>query len=163
PLARLHDDVVHVGAERADTRPHDEPGVAGDERSPQAGLVAVEDSECHGLSLSTGVHPEDTALRRSRHRHHRPRTGIAFQRPSGTGPFALWTRHPRLGRGPPGTVVSSRTKGRRMTTSEIHTPLSSEVRDGMRIDWDVPIAMDDGIVLRADLFRPVEDGPVPAL
>ena len=28
----------------------------------------------------------------------------------------------------------------------------SEVRDGMRIDWDVPIAMDDGIVLRADVF-----------
>ena len=25
----------------------------------------------------------------------------------------------------------------------------SEVRDGMRIDWDVPIRMDDGLVLRA--------------
>src|SRR5206468_5879002 len=37
------------------------------------------------------------------------------------------------------------------------------VRDGMRIDWDMPIEMDDGIVLRADAFRPVEDGPVPAL
>ena len=24
----------------------------------------------------------------------------------------------------------------------------SEVRDGMRIDWDVPIEMDDGLVLR---------------
>src|SRR5581483_2293874 len=34
----------------------------------------------------------------------------------------------------------------------------SEVRDGMRIDWDVPIEMDDGLVLRADVFRPVEDG-----
>ena len=34
----------------------------------------------------------------------------------------------------------------------------SEIRDGMRIDWDVPIAMDDGLVLRADVFRPVEDG-----
>ena len=32
----------------------------------------------------------------------------------------------------------------------------SEVRDGMRIDWDVPIAMDDGIVLRTDVFRPVK-------
>ena len=28
------------------------------------------------------------------------------------------------------------------------------VRDGMRIDWDVPIEMDDGLVLRADVFRP---------
>ena len=26
----------------------------------------------------------------------------------------------------------------------------SETRDGMRIDWDVPITMDDGLVLRAD-------------
>jgi predicted acyl esterase len=39
----------------------------------------------------------------------------------------------------------------------------SEVRDGMRIDWDVPIKMDDGIVLRADLFRPIEPGRYPAL
>ncbi|MEP4380167.1 MAG: CocE/NonD family hydrolase [Alphaproteobacteria bacterium] len=30
--------------------------------------------------------------------------------------------------------------------------------DGMRIDWDVPIEMDDGLVLRCDVFRPVEDG-----
>jgi predicted acyl esterase len=34
----------------------------------------------------------------------------------------------------------------------------SEVRDGIRIDWNVPIAMDDGIVLRADVFRPVDEG-----
>ena len=34
----------------------------------------------------------------------------------------------------------------------------SEIRDGMRIDWDVPIEMDDGLVLRADVFRPPEDG-----
>ena len=30
----------------------------------------------------------------------------------------------------------------------------SEVRDGMRIDWDVSITMDDGLVLRADIYRP---------
>jgi hypothetical protein len=34
----------------------------------------------------------------------------------------------------------------------------SEIRDGMRIDWNAQIPMDDGIVLRADVFRPVEDG-----
>jgi len=28
----------------------------------------------------------------------------------------------------------------------------TEIRDGMRIDWDVPITMDDGLVLRADVF-----------
>lgn len=39
----------------------------------------------------------------------------------------------------------------------------SEVRDGMRIDWDVPIPMDDGIVLRADVFRPFQEGRYPAL
>jgi predicted acyl esterase len=39
----------------------------------------------------------------------------------------------------------------------------SEVRDGMRIDWDVPIAMDDGLLLRADVFRPVKDGRYPVI
>ena len=33
----------------------------------------------------------------------------------------------------------------------------------MRIDWDVAIEMDDGIVLRADLFRPVEDRRCPVI
>src|SRR6267378_4295804 len=28
----------------------------------------------------------------------------------------------------------------------------SELRDGMRIDWDVPIRMDDGLVLRAGVY-----------
>ena len=28
----------------------------------------------------------------------------------------------------------------------------SETRDGMQIEWDVPIPMDDGTVLRADVF-----------
>ena len=39
----------------------------------------------------------------------------------------------------------------------------SEIRDRMRIDWDVPIAMDDGLVLRADVFRPVPDGSYPVI
>jgi uncharacterized protein len=39
----------------------------------------------------------------------------------------------------------------------------SEVRDGMRIDWDVPIEMDDGIVLRADVYRPVDEGRYPVI
>ena len=29
---------------------------------------------------------------------------------------------------------------------------NSEIQDGMRIDWNVPIEMDDGLVLRADIF-----------
>ncbi|HSL10018.1 MAG TPA: CocE/NonD family hydrolase [Actinomycetota bacterium] len=34
---------------------------------------------------------------------------------------------------------------------------------GMAIDWDVPIEMDDGLVLRADVFRPDDDGAYPAI
>ncbi|HXD44454.1 MAG TPA: CocE/NonD family hydrolase [Pseudolabrys sp.] len=43
------------------------------------------------------------------------------------------------------------------------TGTKSETLNGMRIDWDVPIEMDDGVVLRADLFRPVEDGRYPVI
>ena len=39
----------------------------------------------------------------------------------------------------------------------------SETRDGMRINWDVPIPMDDGLVLRADVFRPIAEGHYPVL
>jgi predicted acyl esterase len=41
--------------------------------------------------------------------------------------------------------------------------LWSETKDGMRIDWDVPIGMDDGVVLRCDVFRPAADGKYPVL
>ena len=33
----------------------------------------------------------------------------------------------------------------------------------MRVDWDVPIPMDDGVVLRADVFRPDDDGRHPVI
>src|ERR1700753_2046434 len=33
----------------------------------------------------------------------------------------------------------------------------------MRIEWDVPITMDDGLVLRADVFRPDTDGRFPLI
>src|SRR2546422_11245689 len=39
----------------------------------------------------------------------------------------------------------------------------SELRDGMRIDWDVPIKMDDGLVLRADVYRPEREGRFPVI
>ena len=39
----------------------------------------------------------------------------------------------------------------------------SETRDGMQIDWDVSVQMDDGVVLRADVFRPIGDGKYPVL
>jgi uncharacterized protein len=39
----------------------------------------------------------------------------------------------------------------------------SELRDGLLIDWDVPIPMDDGIVLLADVFRPPREGQYPVI
>ncbi len=43
------------------------------------------------------------------------------------------------------------------------TAPKSEIRDGMRIEWDVPIRMDDQLVLRADVFRPVSEGRYPVI
>ena len=39
----------------------------------------------------------------------------------------------------------------------------TEVREGMRVDWDVPIEMDDGVVLRANVYRPDDDGQYPVI
>ena len=39
----------------------------------------------------------------------------------------------------------------------------SEIRDGIQIDWDVPIRMDDGLVLRADVLRPPHAARCPVL
>jgi predicted acyl esterase len=38
-----------------------------------------------------------------------------------------------------------------------------EERDGMVVEWDAPITMDDGIVLRADVYRPLGEGRHPVL
>ncbi len=42
-------------------------------------------------------------------------------------------------------------------------PMRSELRDGMRVDWDTAISMDDGVMMRADVFRPIEPGRYPVL
>lgn len=47
--------------------------------------------------------------------------------------------------------------------SESQVPTRSEVRDGMRIEWHVPIEVDDGTVLRADVYRPDDDGVYPVI
>ncbi|MGH6725649.1 MAG: CocE/NonD family hydrolase [Pseudolabrys sp.] len=39
----------------------------------------------------------------------------------------------------------------------------SEIRDGMQIDWDAPVTMDDGLVLRADVFGPPGGGRHPVI
>lgn len=39
----------------------------------------------------------------------------------------------------------------------------TEIRAGMKIDFHVPIPMDDGVVLRADVYRPIEEGAYPVI
>src|SRR3974390_3933274 len=39
----------------------------------------------------------------------------------------------------------------------------SEIRDNMQIDWDASIRMDDGVVLRADVYRRVGGGKHPVI
>jgi predicted acyl esterase len=41
--------------------------------------------------------------------------------------------------------------------------MKSEIRDGMAIDWDAPIETDDGIILCADVFRPIAEGRYPVI
>lgn len=50
-----------------------------------------------------------------------------------------------------------------MSHSTGENAASSVVQDGMRIDWDVPIKVRDGLVLMADVYRPVEDGQYPVI
>lgn len=42
-------------------------------------------------------------------------------------------------------------------------PETTVIRDGMKIDWDMPIPMEDGVVLRADIYRPVAAGNYPVI
>ena len=39
----------------------------------------------------------------------------------------------------------------------------SEIRQGMHVDWDVPVDMDDGTTLRCDVFRPSDSGRWPVI
>jgi hypothetical protein len=51
-----------------------------------------------------------------------------------------------------------------MTTSDRSLVAArKEVRDDLIVEWDVPVEMDDGLVLRADVFRPVDDDEHPVL
>lgn len=38
-----------------------------------------------------------------------------------------------------------------------------EKREGMVIEWDAPIEMDDGLILRANIYRPDEEGVFPVV
>ena len=38
-----------------------------------------------------------------------------------------------------------------------------ETENCMKIEWDRTIPMDDGLLLRADIFRPIAEGGYPAI
>ncbi|HEY2526761.1 MAG TPA: CocE/NonD family hydrolase [Xanthobacteraceae bacterium] len=62
--------------------------------------------------------------------------------------------------------MSSREGGAPIASEAAHGKTHQprgEIRDGMRIDWDVPITMDDGLVLRADVFRPIAEARYPVI
>jgi uncharacterized protein len=62
------------------------------------------------------------------------------------------------------TIMHAEEVNQRPSASEAPDPqMRSEIRDGMRIDWDVPIRLSDGLVLRADVYRPIQDGQYPIL
>src|SRR5262249_51165630 len=57
-----------------------------------------------------------------------------------------------------------RARSRRWVSLALNPPTSFRFgRPAMQIDWDVPIAMDDRVVLRADVFRPQGAGKHPVI
>lgn len=44
-----------------------------------------------------------------------------------------------------------------------NSSFKTEERNGMLIDWDVPILMDDGLAMRADIYRPKKTGKYPVI
>src|SRR5436309_11029716 len=43
------------------------------------------------------------------------------------------------------------------------TDFTCEVRDGTRMDWYITVHMEDGLVLRADVYRSVQAGKYPVI
>ncbi len=50
-----------------------------------------------------------------------------------------------------------------MSETNLRSPFRVDLVDDMTIEWDVPIETDDGITLRADVFRPTATGAYPAI
>jgi putative CocE/NonD family hydrolase len=50
-----------------------------------------------------------------------------------------------------------------MSETTFRKPFRIDVTGDMTIEWDVPIEMSDGVILRADVFRPTEPGTYPAI
>ena len=50
-----------------------------------------------------------------------------------------------------------------MGSAAIDSREKHEIRDAMRITWDTPVKMDDGVVMRADVFLPMAEGKYPVI
>jgi len=59
------------------------------------------------------------------------------------------------------TAMTDQAAAPTRPTEEPH--MRTEIRDGMAITWHQPIVMSDGVVLRADVYRPIGDGPCPVI
>ncbi len=59
--------------------------------------------------------------------------------------------------------MSAPRKKAKKALARKEVPYVTEIRDGMAIDWDVPIRMEDGLVLRADVYRPIKAGKYPVI
>src|SRR5665647_1860527 len=58
--------------------------------------------------------------------------------------------------------ISTAPRGDTMTQSA-RVESRTEIRDGMKITWHEGIEASDGLVLRADIFRPIADGRYPVI
>ena len=50
-----------------------------------------------------------------------------------------------------------------MSETNFRSPFRVDLVGDMTIEWDVPIEMSDGVILRADVFRPTATGAYPAI
>src|SRR5215471_5042544 len=90
-----------------------------------------------------------------------PRRCAACSRPWRESAAASWPGVPNGARAGEDRVGAG-DNGPRAGGRKTHQPRSG-FRDGMHIDWDVQITMDDGLVLRADVYRPAKVGKYPVI
>jgi|GEM_PF-25937 len=123
--------------------------------SLRAPLIAADTYEPAQMKL--GVWAKDMALLNDFARHHGANTPLldAVQ--------PLYAAALDQGLSEADTAAVARVLATIPAPTETNRPPKTEVRDGMRIDWDVPLTMSDGLTLRADVFRPLTDGQHPVL
>src|SRR5262245_49126646 len=64
---------------------------------------------------------------------------------------------------PPGSIKCHDRSTRSPKTIKAMDSSMAPTTPDMTVDWDIPIPMDDGLVLRADVFRPAAAGRYPVI